>query len=167
VALERIWAGWRSPYIHDVTDPSKPDDGECVMCRLANAPDDDEAFVIARGDKAFVALNAFPYTSGHVMVVPVRHEGNIEQLEPAEAAELMAFTQWSTAAIKRAYTPDGLNIGLNLGEAARAGIPDHLHVHVVPRWSADTNFMTAVAETRVLPETLSETLGRLRAAWDG
>lgn len=162
--MERMWAGWRSRYVQDGPDAA-PD--ECVMCRLAAAPDDDEALVVARGDRAFVVCNAYPYTSGHVMIVPVRHEEHLELLEPEEAREVMALTQWATAALKRAYGPDGLNVGINLGAAAGAGIPGHLHVHVLPRWHADTNFMTSVAQTRVLPETLDETLARLRAAWDG
>jgi ATP adenylyltransferase len=136
------------------------------MCALAAAPDDDEALVVVRGVEAFVVLNAYPYTSGHLMVVPVRHEGHLELLAPSEATELMALTQWAIAALKRGYHPDGVNVGANLGAAAGAGIPGHLHVHVVPRWNADTNFMTSVAEARVLPETLSETFERLRAAWD-
>ena len=165
VAIERLWAGWRSQYLRDVTDPARSP-GECVMCGLAGATDDDEAFVVARGEHAFVALNAYPYTSGHVMVVPVRHEGQLELLAPAEAGEVMGLTQWAIAALKRAYRPEGINVGMNLGAAAGAGIPGHLHVHVLPRWHADTNFMTAVAEARVLPESLSETLERLRAARD-
>jgi len=166
MAIERLWAGWRSEYLRDVTDPTRLP-GECVMCGLAAAPDDDEAFVVARGEYAFVVLNAYPYTSGHVMVVPNRHEGNLEVLGPYEAAEVMALTQWTVAALKRAYRPDGVNVGMNLGAAAGAGIPGHLHVHVLPRWHADTNFMTAVAETRVMPESLGDSLERLRAVWDG
>lgn len=165
MAIERLWAGWRSGYVRDLA--GKESDDDCVMCRLAAAPDDDAAFVVARGEHAFVACNAFPYTSGHLMVVVARHEAHLEQLSPAEAAELMGMLQWTTAAVKRAYRPDGVNIGLNLGAAAGAGVPGHLHVHVLPRWHADTNFMTAVAETRVIPETLGETLERVRAAWEG
>jgi len=164
--IDRLWAGWRSDYVRDVTAPDRTDDG-CVMCRLAGAPDDDAALVVARGERAFVVLNAYPYTSGHLMVVVDRHEGHLELLTPDEAAEVMGLAQWATAAVKRAYRPDGVNVGMNLGAAAGAGVPGHLHVHVVPRWSADTNFMTAVAETRVIPETLEETLARVRAAWDG
>ncbi len=166
MGIERLWAGWRSPYLRDVTDPDRRDDG-CVMCGLAAAPDDDEAGVVVRGTHAFVVVNAYPYTSGHLMVVPNRHEGELERLVPEEAAETMGLVQWAIAALKRAYAPDGVNVGANLGTAAGAGIPGHLHVHVLPRWHGDTNFMTAVAEARVLPESLDETLGRLRAAWDG
>lgn len=170
MALERLWAGWRSPYLRAVTDPSLPagagPDDECVMCRLAAAPDDDAAAVVARGQHAFVVLNAYPYTSGHLLVVPVRHEGRLEHLTPDEASEIMGLTQWATAALTRAYRPDGINVGMNLGAAAGAGIPGHLHVHVLPRWQADTNFMTAVAEARVLGESLGETLERVRAAWE-
>jgi ATP adenylyltransferase len=164
VGLERLWAGWRSAYLQSATDPERTSD-ECLFCRLARL-DPDDAFVVARDEKAFVVLNAYPYTSGHVMVVPLRHEGDLEGLGDDEAAALMRCTQRATAAVKRAYSPDGVNVGINLGAAAGAGVPGHLHVHVVPRWSADTNFITAVAEARVLPEALSETLGRLRAAWD-
>ncbi|MBM3659102.1 MAG: HIT domain-containing protein [Actinobacteria bacterium] len=168
MGIERMWAGWRSTYVREVV----ADGGDlavdgCVMCRLSGASDDDSAFVVARGTHTFVVLNAFPYTSGHLMVVPDRHEGSLELLSPAESAEVMGLTQWATAALKRAYRPDGINVGINLGAAAGAGVPGHLHVHVLPRWSADTNFMTAVADTRVIPESLEETLERLRAAWDG
>jgi ATP adenylyltransferase len=166
VAIERLWAGWRSDYVRDVSAGEAGDD-RCVMCRLAAAPDDDAALVVARGAHAFVVLNAYPYTSGHLMVVLDRHEANLEQLSPAEAAEVMGLLQWATAALKRAYRPDGVNVGMNLGAAAGAGVPGHLHVHVLPRWHADTNFMTAVAETRVIPEQLEETLARVRSAWDG
>ena len=168
MGIERMWAGWRSTYVREAAgEPAAGDAEGCVMCRLAAAPDDDEAFVVARGAHAFVVLNAYPYASGHLMVVPDRHEGSLELLSPAESAEVMGLTQWATAALKRAYRPDGINVGMNLGTAAGAGVPGHLHVHVLPRWSADTNFMTAVAETRVIPESLDETLERLRAAWDG
>lgn len=164
--IERLWAGWRSDYVREVAVDRGGGDA-CVMCRLASAPDDDEAFVVARGEHGFVVLNAFPYTSGHLMVVVDRHEGSLEQLTPGEAHEVMGLIQWATAALKRAYRPDGVNVGMNLGAAAGAGVPDHLHVHVLPRWHADTNFMTAVAGVRVIPETLEETLARVRSAWEG
>ena len=161
--LERLWAGWRAPYLDEVTSDA-PGSDECLFCRLA-AADPDEAYVVARDERAFVVLNAYPYTSGHVMVAPLRHEGDLEALTPEDATALMHLTQRATAAVKRAYQPEGVNVGVNLGEAAGAGVPGHLHVHVVPRWNADTNFMTAIAETRVLPEPLPTTLLKLREAW--
>lgn len=163
MGLERLWAGWRSPYLRSVTDGEPPSD-ECLFCRLANE-DPDDALVVAKNEQAYVVLNLYPYTSGHLLVVPFRHEANLEALPADEAATLMQLAQRATAAVKRAYGPDGINVGMNLGEAAGAGVPDHLHVHVVPRWNADTNFMTAVAETRVLPESLGETLARIRDVW--
>jgi ATP adenylyltransferase len=161
--LDRLWAGWRAPYLDEVTGEAPPSD-ECLFCRLA-AADPDEAYVVARDERAFVVLNAYPYTSGHVMVAPLRHEGDLEALTAADATALMHLTQRATAAVKRAYAPEGVNVGANLGAAAGAGVPGHLHFHVVPRWYADTNFMTAIAETRVLPEPLPATLVRLREAW--
>ncbi len=110
-------------------------------------------------------VNIFPYTSGHLMVMPCRHVGDLSALTDDEAAALMAMTRQATAAVQAAYAPDGINVGINLGRAAGAGVPGHLHVHVVPRWTGDTNFMTSVAETRVMPEPLSQTFERLHGAW--
>jgi ATP adenylyltransferase len=163
MGLQRLWAGWRAPYLESVTGETAPE-RECLFCGLA-AADPDEALVVAREEHAFVVLNLYPYTSGHVMVAPLHHVGELELLPHDEAAALMHVTQRATAAVKGAYGPEGVNIGINLGAAAGAGVPGHLHVHVVPRWNADTNFMTSVAETRVLPETLDQTLARLREAW--
>jgi len=176
VSLERLWAGWRSEYIESVSDPASgagsaaDSDGAefCVMCRLADAEESmDEGHILWRGSLAAAALNAFPYTSGHLMVMPRRHVGDLESLEAEEAAQLWAAVTTAVAAVKSAYRPEGLNVGINLGRAAGAGIPGHLHVHVLPRWAGDSNFMTSVAEARVMPETLSRSAERLRAAWRG
>ena len=162
--LERLWAGWRAPYLNEVTGDA-PRSADCLFERLATA-DPDEALVVARDERAFVVLNAYPYTSGHVMVAPFAHVADLEALTADDATALMHLTQRATAAVKRAYSPEGVNVGVNLGAAAGAGVPGHLHVHVVPRWNADTNFMTAIAEARVLPESLPDTLVRLREAWE-
>jgi ATP adenylyltransferase len=162
VSLERLWAGWRSEYVGSVGPPEEQLD--CLFCALAKMPDD-EALVVSRDERAFAVLNLYPYTSGHLMVAPTHHEGELDALDEADAAALMHMTQRATAAAKTAYGPDGVNVGMNLGRAAGAGIPGHLHVHVVPRWVGDTNFMTSVAEARVLPESLDATLDRLRKAW--
>jgi diadenosine tetraphosphate (Ap4A) HIT family hydrolase len=163
--MDRLWAGWRSEYIQSTTAPQSTDAG-CVMCRLAD-PDEprEEHYVLWRGEMAAAALNAYPYTSGHLMVMPRRHVGELEELSLQEATELWSAVTTAVAAIKRAYRPEGLNVGLNLGRAAGAGIPGHLHVHVLPRWAGDSNFMTSVAEARVLPETLSRSAEKLRGAW--
>lgn len=161
MSLDRIWAGWRAEYLDEVTTTPADD---CVLCRLA-AADDDEALVITRTERAFVVMNAYPYVSGHVMVVPLRHEATLGGLDADEVHELMALVQQAERAITTAYVPDGLNVGANLGRAAGAGVPGHVHLHVMPRWAGDTNFMTAVAETRVLPETLRSSYERLRSAW--
>ena len=162
MTLERLWAGWRSEYVGSVG--AEDDRNECLFCGLAASPDD-EALVVARGAGVFAVLNLYPYTSGHLMVAPVEHGADLEALTPDVAGALMEMTQHAAAAIKAAYTPDGLNIGMNLGRAAGAGVPGHLHMHVVPRWAGDTNFMTTTAEVRVLPESLPVTLDRLRMAW--
>jgi ATP adenylyltransferase len=161
MSLGRLWAGWRSAYIEGVT-AGEPD--RCLFCALA-AADDDEGRIVAREPGAFAALNAYPYTSGHVLVAPLHHVGELEALTADEAAAVMRTTQHATAAVKAAYQPDGVNVGVNLGRAAGAGVPGHLHLHVLPRWVGDTNFMTSVAEARVLPEALDRSLERLRAAW--
>ena len=162
MTLERLWAGWRSEYVGSVG--AEDDRSECLFCALA-AASDDAALVVARGPSVFAVLNLYPYTSGHLMVAPVAHEPDLEALSPSDVSSLMGMTQRAVAAIKAAYRPDGLNVGMNLGRAAGAGVPGHLHVHVIPRWVGDTNFMTTAAEVRVLPESLTATLDRLRAAW--
>ena len=121
--------------------------------------------MVARGSGVYVVLNLYPYTAGHLMVVPVGHQPDLEGLTPDIASELIETTQRAVVAVKAAYRPDGINVGMNLGRAAGAGIPGHLHVHVIPRWTGDTNFMTTAAEVRVLPESLTTTLDRLRTAW--
>ena len=186
--LERLWAGWRSPYIDSVTAPPPPppppvpvagdvaaSDGAasdsaagCVFCSiLASGEPDDATYVLWRhpGGLAVAILNAYPYGSGHLMVMPTRHVASPELLDVAEGAALWEGTSMAVSAIRVAYSPDGLNLGANIGRAGGAGIPEHLHVHVLPRWNGDTNFMTSVAETRVLPEPLSLSASKLRAAW--
>ena len=137
-----------------------------MLCRLV-APDvpDREGHVLWRGRRAAAVLNAYPYTSGHLMVLPTRHVGDLEDLEPDEAAELWDGVRRAVVALKTAYRPGGINLGANLGRAAGAGVPGHLHLHALPRWEGDTNFMTAVADVRVLPEALDDTWAKLRAAW--
>lgn len=160
--LARLWAGWRSEYI-DRIDTAPHLDG-CLFCGLLAMTDDAEALILERGATTFTLMNAYPYTSGHVMVSPVRHVASITDLDADEAAALMHATQRAAAALDAVYRPEGLNVGANIGRAAGAGVPGHLHVHVLPRWSGDTNFMTAVAEARVLPESLRQSYDKLRSA---
>jgi diadenosine tetraphosphate (Ap4A) HIT family hydrolase len=173
VSLDHLWAGWRREYIVAATERERAgnishDESDCVFCRLAaSGPPSEDNLVVWRGKKAFVVMNAYPYASGHVLVLPLRHVGSLAELTPDESAEVWAATQAAVAAIETAYEPDGLNMGANLGRAAGAGLPSHLHLHVLPRWSGDTNFMTAVAETRVMPETLQQSWKRLSDAWPG
>ncbi len=160
MAEQRLWAPWRLDYIKG----PKPD--ECIFCSKPSAGDDEAAHIVARGKRCYVMLNAFPYNNGHLMVVPNRHVATLGELTAAELQEIGVLTQRAEAALTEAYQPHGLNVGINLGKSAGAGILAHLHVHVVPRWSGDTNFMTVVSETRVLPESLDQTAARLRPIFD-
>jgi ATP adenylyltransferase len=165
--LDRLWSGWRAEYIAGSSAPDAPT-GDCVFCSiLASGLPDTETHIVWRHPSGRVAalLNAYPYTSGHLMVLPMRHLADLEDLDPAEASELWDGVRQAVQAIRGSYRPDGLNVGLNLGNAAGAGVPGHLHVHVLPRWVGDTNFMTAVADARVLPEALSVTDAKVRGSW--
>ncbi|MBM3675792.1 MAG: HIT domain-containing protein [Actinobacteria bacterium] len=161
--LDRLWAGWRAEYVASVPEVVVAV-GECLFCALVELGDD-EAMILERTIDTYTVMNAYPYTSGHVMVAPRRHEAALTGLDPEEAAALMHATQRAAAALEAAYAPQGINVGANLGRASGAGVPHHLHVHALPRWSGDTNFMTAVAETRVMPESLRASYERLRGAW--
>jgi diadenosine tetraphosphate (Ap4A) HIT family hydrolase len=162
--MERLWAGWRATYIEEVTaDDSRG--GDVFTRILGSGLTDEETHIVWRGTYTFAILNRYPYISGHVLVMPYREVGDLEDLTPDEHTEVWSAVTDCVRAIKGAYRPHGLNIGVNLGAAAGAGIPSHLHVHVMPRWDADSNFMTSVAETRVLPESLPDTWRKLRAAW--
>lgn len=163
MSLERIWAGWRAAYIASVAGAEASDE-PCILCRLADESDD-EGLIVHRGDHAFVVMNAYPYTSGHVMVASLRHEAELDGLTDDEAREVMRFVQESTTALRSAYAPDGINVGANLGRAAGAGVPGHVHLHVLPRWGGDTNFLTSVADARVLPEDLHTSWKKVREAW--
>jgi len=164
VTLERLWAGWRAEYVG--SGPTDPGAGTCVFCRILASGDPPESTnVVWRDDRCAVVLNAYPYTSGHLMVMPVRHTAGPDELDADEAASLWGALADAVRALKAAYRPDGLNLGANLGRAGGAGIPDHLHLHCVPRWEGDTNFMTTVAEARVLPESLPATFEKVRKAW--
>jgi diadenosine tetraphosphate (Ap4A) HIT family hydrolase len=151
-----------------VTSSSGNQADSCVFCAvLASGQPDSATHILWRqpGGQAFAILNAFPYCSGHLMVMPTRHEGALEDLSPAESEAVWQGVSEAVRALKTAYRPDGLNVGANLGRAGGAGVPGHFHLHVLPRWVGDTNFMTAVADTRVLPEALSASAAKLRAAW--
>ena len=148
-------------YIQEANE--EPESGGCVFCAI---PETEPERVLARGELAYVVLNKFPYNPGHILVVPLRHVGDLEELTSEENGELQALLQRALGAIRRTAGPDGFNIGLNLGRIAGAGIPEHLHWHVVPRWSGDTNFMPVVGDTRVLPELLVETYRRLKPGFD-
>ena len=163
--MDRLWAGWRSAYVAEAGNGALSDKGSLFRQILDSGLSDEEARIVWRGKRTFAILNAFPYTTGHVLVMPYREVGELEDLTAEEAAELWEAVRDAVAAIKDAYAPQGVNVGLNLGEAAGAGVPSHLHFHVLPRWSADSNFMTAVAEVRVLPEALGDTWRKLRDAW--
>jgi ATP adenylyltransferase len=171
VTLEHLWAGWRSEYVssvptHGQGGPAAGAADSCVFCRIAasGAPAADTG-VLWRGELTVAVLNAYPYASGHLMVMPVRHVSGLEELDGAEATELWQALRDGVAALTAGYGPEGINIGANLGRAAGAGIPAHLHLHAVPRWVGDTNFMTAVAGTRVLPESMAASWERLAPVW--
>ena len=161
--LDRLWAGWRNEY---VAAAESGDDEGCVFCRILESGEADrDTYVVWRGRTCVAVLNAYPYTTGHLMLLPTRHVGELEELDVDESAELWAGVLDGVRALKTAYRPGGVNMGANLGRAAGAGVPGHLHVHCVPRWSGDTNFMTSVAEARVLPESLPATWEKLTSAW--
>lgn len=159
--MDRIWTPWRMKYIQE----NQPED-ECIFCLAAKSNEDEENLVFHRGKHVFMILNRYPYTSGHVMSVPYAHEARLHNLTEAARGEMMELVSLSVQVLQSVYAPDGFNVGLNLGEMAGAGVADHLHTHIVPRWGGDTNFMTSVGGTRVLPETLSETYQRVKEAWD-
>jgi ATP adenylyltransferase len=158
LAAERLWAPWRLEYITG----EKSD--ECIFC-AGPARDDDAALIVRRGERCFVMLNAFPYTSGHVMIAPYEHTADLAGLDEPTVGELMSLAQGSIRAIGSEYRPDGFNFGANLGTVAGAGVADHVHVHVVPRWEGDTNFMPVLGDVRVLPESLDDTRRRLEEAF--
>ena len=157
-----IWAPWRLEYIGD----ADAQDG-CVFCAEAAGDLGADSLTVHRGDQAFVLLNKFPYSSGHLMVAALRHVGELDQLTPDEAAEVHELTTRAIAALRAVYAPDAFNVGWNLGQVAGGSISGHLHEHVVPRWAGDTNFMPVLADIKVVPEHLLQTRDRLRAAWPG
>ncbi len=166
-ALEQLWAGWRHEYVVSATEAERSGGGDgCVFCAIAaSGPPGFDNGVLYRGETCFAVLNAYPYASGHLLVLPLRHLEDPDELTDDESAELWATTRAALRALRGAYRPEGVNLGANLGRAAGAGIPRHLHLHVVPRWSGDTNFMTSVAGVRVLPESLGVAWEKLHDAW--
>ena len=163
MSLEILWAGWRSAYVSD--PKTGRSDIACVICNLVAATDDREALVIERTPETIAVMNLYPYGSGHLMVAPTRHAASIEDLTEDELLALSRAQVRAVKGVRAAYSPDGVNLGVNIGRAAGAGVPTHLHVHVLPRWIGDTNFATTVAGIRVMPEDLLTGYDKVRAAW--
>lgn len=158
--MDRLWSPWRAKYIASGVDAQS---STCVFCRMAAEVDNDQAnLVIHRGQHNFVALNLYPYITGHLLVIPNLHLGDLDSTSKEITDELMDLTKRCETALRAVYSPSGFNVGMNLGAAAGAGIVDHIHLHILPRWSGDTNFMTTVAETRVIPEELETTYAKVR-----
>ncbi len=168
--LDHLWNGWRAAYVQKwgetAGDPLAPNGGSVFSRILGSGLSDEEAHIVRRGETCFVILNAYPYASGHLLVLPYREVPNLEDLSAAESGELWSLVTQGVRALKTAYQPQGVNVGINLGPPAGGSISEHLHVHVVPRWVGDANFMTAVANTRTLPEALIDSASKLRAAWN-
>ena len=159
--MEHLWSPWRMNYISDTTPP----DG-CFFCEALKQEDSAQTLLVARAEHAFVILNRYPYTSGHLMVVPYQHCQDLAELPEETLQELISATSKAVSLLEDIYHPQGFNLGMNIGSPAGAGIAGHLHMHVVPRWTGDANFISVVGQTRVLPETLEETYERVKAVWD-
>ena len=158
--MKRLWSPWRMKFVQSQINTN------CVFCSLQAQTNDADNLIVTRGKNAFVILNRYPYTSGHLLVVANAHQPSIEDLDVETRSEMMELATTGMGVIRKVYQPEAFNLGANIGTAAGAGIAGHVHLHVVPRWSGDTNFMSALAETRVLPEELQETYRRIHAAWD-
>jgi ATP adenylyltransferase len=158
--MDHLWSPWRMKYIqkHERVPG-------CIFCTAIDLPDGPDNLILARGEQAFVILNRFPYSSGHLMVVPYQHESTFELLDPATRAEMMELAAHAMGVLREVYKPEGFNVGANIGAVAGAGVAEHVHLHIVPRWGGDSNFMTTLAQTRVLPEALEDTYARLRERW--
>lgn len=176
--MDRLWTPWRYAYVtgadqalRNACNPQRKDSSGCIFCEMqaetggtgekSREESDREHWIVSRGEHCFICLNAYPYTSGHVLVVPYSHLDELQKLPAAEAQEMMLLAQRLETALRQLYKPDGLNLGMNIGAAGGAGVAGHIHLHVLPRWVADANFMTVVGETRVLPELLDVTWERL------
>ena len=157
--MERLWAPWRLEYVGSADEQEG-----CVFC-LANAANDEEGLVVHRGQHSFVVLNKFPYSSGHMMIAPIRHVGEFAELEDEEVVEIHRLAGQGIGALAQVYEPQGYNLGWNLGRIAGAGVVDHVHLHLVPRWTGDTNFMPVLADVKVLPEHLVDTRRKLAEVW--
>ena len=158
--MDRLWSPWRYRYVSK-TGPEH----ECIFCAKSAAAEDRKNFIVYRGKYNFVLLNIFPYSCGHLMVAPYRHVATLQDVDAATLAELAGITRMAEMKLREAYNAPGYNIGMNIGESAGAGIAGHIHMHVLPRWSGDVNFMTTIGETRVLPEDLTTTYDKLLAAF--
>jgi ATP adenylyltransferase len=163
VANYRIWAPWRLPYVKDA---SKDKEEGCIFCTKPAENDDQRNFVVHRGPLCFVILNTFPYTNGHLMVAPYEHTPALQELDADTVAEMMALSQAAMRRLEEVYAPHGYNVGFNQGRIAGAGFESHIHMHVVPRWGGDTNFMPVLADTRVMAQTPQQSYDTLRGAFD-
>ena len=159
--MDYIWSPWRMDYIKNYKKQPV-----CIFCEVQDQADSADNLIVYRGKRAYVILNRFPYTSGHLMIVPYAHTDSLEALDNEARAEIMELISKSILVVGEVYRPEGYNAGINLGEAAGAGIKEHLHFHVVPRWLGDTNFMSSLGNTRVLPESLEVTYNRVREAFE-
>jgi diadenosine tetraphosphate (Ap4A) HIT family hydrolase len=165
MSLEQLWNGWRAEYVGTANSNSTNSAQSVFTSILDSGLSDEDAFIVHRSSLSFAILNAYPYASGHVLVLPYREVAHLEDLTTNESIDLWATVTKATVALKAAYRPDALNVGINLGAAAGGSIAQHLHVHVVPRWNGDSNFMTSVANTRTIPEPLPMTASKIRDAW--
>jgi ATP adenylyltransferase len=163
VATQRIWAPWRLEYVKDA---SKDKESECIFCAALDAADDEAKLIVSRGERCFVILNKFPYTNGHLMVAPYEHIAELQGLDEETLAEMMSLAQRGIAALETSYAPHGYNVGFNQGRVAGAGVEHHIHMHVVPRWGGDTNFMPVLGDTRVMNQTLEDSYATLKGAFD-
>lgn len=159
--MEDLWSPWRMKYIANNEPP-----GKCIFCSAPAEINEPDNLIVHQGKLAYVILNRYPYTSGHLMVVPYVHHATIEELHPETRAEMMELVNQAIGILRAVYHPEGFNIGINLGSAAGAGIAEHVHMHVVPRWNGDTNFMSTVSNTRVIPEDLMTAREKIKHAWE-
>ncbi len=159
--MDYLWTPWRFSYVSQADQAA-----ECIFCRKQDSTDDEHNFIVYRAKKNYILLNIYPYTVGHLMIVPYRHIATLEAGEREELSEMMELTRQAEVALRKIYRPQGMNLGMNIGKSAGAGVAGHIHMHVLPRWNADANFMSVVGETRVLPEALPETWAKLRQEFE-